>query len=54
MYSDNIVLIGNLENSRKAVKVILFNTLLSAHNRIKTKDSCFMNRSDLKLAILVN
>ena len=31
MYSDNIVLIDNLENSRKAVKVILFNTLLYLH-----------------------
>ena len=57
MYSNNIVLIDNLENSRGAVKVILhlkhFNTLLHLHIS-ESKDSRFMNRSDLKLVILVN
>ena len=61
MYEDYIVLIDNIENSRtssrSAMKITLywihFNTLLSLHIS-KSKDSCFMNRSDLKLAILVN
>ena len=57
MYEDYIVLIDNLENSRGAVKVILylihFNTLLYLHIS-ESIGSCFMNRSDLKLAILVN